>query len=49
MQRSEMKKILGKFEMHFLQMSVCFFMEFVRSLRFVVVFFCCGKKKEEII
>ncbi len=56
MQRTEMKKILGKFEMHFLQMSVYFFMEFVRSLRLVLSFFAMDreaapkvKKKEEII
>jgi len=38
MQRSEMKKILGKFEKSFLQMSVYFLKEFVRSLRLVAYF-----------
>jgi hypothetical protein len=44
MQQSEMKKILGKFEMHFLQISVYFFMEFVRSLRLVVSFFATDRE-----
>jgi hypothetical protein len=47
MQRSEMKKILGKFEMHFLQISVYFFKEFVRSLRLVVSFFAMEKRKKK--
>jgi hypothetical protein len=45
MQRSEMKKILGKFKMHFLQISVYFFMVFVKTLRFVVSFFVKEKRK----
>jgi len=47
MQRSGMKKILGKFEKSFLQMSVYFFMEFVRSLRSVAYFFALEKVRRD--
>ena len=48
MKRSGMKKILRKFEMHFLQISVYFFIEFVRSLRLVVSFFAKEKRKKKL-
>jgi hypothetical protein len=47
MQRSEMKKILRKFKKSFLQMSVYFFMEFVRSLRSVAYFFALEKVRRD--